>query len=367
MGAPAISGRPPIGPLRRLDPKLYDVSFDVTILTDLPPTDASARAVIDVTDAPFVLPVILRGPYSKVDPTSFTGRIWRDGNEVRGAAQNLRVDHERPFGMSFVVLPVARFVGQVLKFEINYRTQVWSSAIDDAAAGRIAWPQAWPDECRDSLAPQTFIESNDPRFRQLVDQVSGGQLRKAPVYYAAKDLIRATIGRLRVTTSGVARGEGGVLRGMEVRGAAAAMTAGTGTAHDLVCACVAVLRAAGIPARPVVGVDRDKVERNSSGFVSWAEFYLPDAGWVPFDPYQMRGTDLARRNVRTAWAWLGNIDNLNSRIPLAYTFVPPASLISHGYPAVYGWDPRPNGAPSSARQYISIDTTSRGNGRDDPS
>ncbi len=57
-GGRAIAGRPPIGPLQRTDPRIYDVSFGVTLFTELPPTDASLRAVIDVTDAPFVLPVI---------------------------------------------------------------------------------------------------------------------------------------------------------------------------------------------------------------------------------------------------------------------------------------------------------------------
>lgn len=366
-GGRAIAGRPPVGPLRRTDPRIYDVAFGVTLFTELPPTDASLRAVINVTDAPFVLPVILRSTYSKIDPGSFVGQIWGDGFEVRGAGQNMRIEHEKPHGMSFVVLPIARFGGQVLKLQIRYRTQVWSSAIDDAAASRIAWPQQWPDECRDALGPEAFIESADPRFKQFVDQVSEGKLRAAPVYLAAKDLVRRTIPRIRVSSSGNARGAGGVLLGMQVNGAAAAMTSGVGTAHDLVCACVAVLRAAGIPARPVIGTDRDELERISGGFVSWGEFYLPDAGWVPFDPNQLRSTNLPMRNIRDSWQWFGTMKELNSRIPFAYTFVPPASLISHGNPAVYGWDPRPRGAPASTRQYIHINTTSRGSGKDDAS
>lgn len=360
------SGRPPTNALARVEPKAYDVAFSATIFTDTPYVDGSLRELITVRDAPFVLPIVVRGPWSRSEPGSLTGRIFVDGVEQRGAAQAARLDHDKAFGMAYAVLPLAAARAQTIKFEIGYRTQSWSSVLDDARAAQATWPREWPPECAEALQPQLYVESDDPRFRQFVDKVSEGKLRSVPPHLAAKDLIRAVIGALRITGNGLSRVEAGMMQGIQLKGAAAAMADGTGTPHDLVASCVAVLRAAGIPARVVVGIDRNEVEALSSGFVSWGEYYLPDSGWVPFDPNQMRGSAIARRNVRDPWPWLGTIKDLNQRLILSYAFQPPGGLICHGYPAVYGWDPRPAGAPSSTRQYVNVNSNSRGSGIADP-
>jgi hypothetical protein len=360
------SGRPPTNALARSDPRAYDVLFATTIFTDTPHVDGSLRQMISVRDAPFVLPMIVRGPWSRSEVSSLTGRIFVDGVVQRGAADAARVEHNKPFGMAFAILPLAAADAQTIKFEIGFRTQSWSSALDEARAAQATWPQQWPAECADALKPQLFVESEDPRFKQFVDTVSDGALRQVPPHLAAKDLIRATIAALRISGSGLSKVEGGVMQGMALKGAARAMADGTGTPHDLVAACVAVLRAAGIPARVVVGVDRSEVQTLSSGLLSWGEYYLPDSGWVPFDPDLMRGSAIARRNVRDAWPSLGTMKDLNRRIILSYSFQAPGALISHGNPAVYGWDPRPAGTPSSTRQYVNVNTTSRGTGVEDP-
>lgn len=364
--ATSISGRPPTNALARSDPRAYDVTFAATIFTDTPYIDGSLRELIQVRDAPFVLPLIVRGPWSRSEPGSLTGRIFVDGVEQRGASQAARVDHGRAFGMAYAVLPLAEARAQTIKFEIGYRTQSWSSALDDARAAQATWPREWPAECADALKPQLFVESDDPRFKQFVDRISGGSLRQVPPHLAAKDLIRATIGALRISGSGLSRVEAGLLQGMALKGASLAMNDGTGTPHDLVAACVAVLRAAEIPARVVVGVDRSEPRTLSSGLLSWGEYYLPDSGWVPFDPGIMRNSAIARRNVRDPWPGLGTLKDLNRRIILSYAFQPPGGLISHGNPAVYGWDPRPAGAPRSTRQQINVNSVSRGDGVVDP-
>jgi len=368
-GAPtraSSSGRPPTDALARSSPRAYDVTFITTIFTDTPYVDGSLRQRIAVRDAPFVLPMVVRGPWSRSEIPSLTGRIFVDGVLQRGAADAARVEHNKPFGMAYAILPLAAANAQTIKFEIGFRTQTWSSSLDEARAAQATWPQEWPVECADALKPQLFIESEDPRFRQFVERVSGGALRQVPPHLAAKDLVRATIGALRISGNGLSRVEGGVMQGMALKGAAQAMADGTGTPHDLVASCVAVLRAAGIPARVVVGVDRSEVQTLSSGLLSWGEYYLPGSGWVPFDPNLLRGSAIARKGVRDPWPNFGTMKDLNRRIILSYAFQPPGALISHGYPAVYGWDPRPSGAPASTRQYVNVNTTSRGEGTPDP-
>ncbi len=64
-------------------------------------------------------------------------------------------------------------------------------------------------------------------------------------------------------------------------GALFALRNGYGECGDYAAFFVALCRASGIPARPVVG--RWALPENGSYHV-WAEFYLQDVGWVPVDP-----------------------------------------------------------------------------------
>jgi hypothetical protein len=260
-------------------------------------------------------------------------------------------------------MTIDRFKGQSLRWSINYRVQVWSSRIDEAKAAQIAWPKEWPQEVMDGLQPQSYIESDDEIFARAVETVSKGRLRMVPPYLAAKDIVRYCVNEIQTTGSANVRGENGVLRGMVVNGAKHAAEKQLGSPHDLVCVCIAMLRAAGIPARPVIGVLEDNKEIGE--FVSWGEFYLPDAGWIPFDPVAMRGKGVRTMDIRKLWPEFGTMDELNERIPLGYHFLPAATIESPRNPAAWGWDPRP-GRDYGSDQFVYIDIVSRGKGVEDP-
>lgn len=67
---------------------------------------------------------------------------------------------------------------------------------------------------------------------------------------------------------------------------AATLRSQRGTAVDMAAAFVALCRAAGIPARNVVGFKLPKGVRQGtlSGHHGWAEFWVEGAGWIPVDP-----------------------------------------------------------------------------------
>lgn len=66
---------------------------------------------------------------------------------------------------------------------------------------------------------------------------------------------------------------------------------GRGGSADISSVFVAVLRAAGIPAREVCGLLPDGKSGNiTQAFHVWAEFYVPGAGWVSADPAAVRKT-----------------------------------------------------------------------------
>lgn len=62
---------------------------------------------------------------------------------------------------------------------------------------------------------------------------------------------------------------------------------GSGNAAGIADSFVAILRAGGVPARPVRGAL--VVEPGDMPFYSWAEFYLSGFGWVPADPARAAG------------------------------------------------------------------------------
>jgi hypothetical protein len=372
------SGRPPTGPLERYEPRVWDVTFDVTVTTGWRYDDtlrgwryeASLQQSYDLADAPIVMPVIFQGTYSAVKSDSLRARLWLGAREDTTLAGRSRLDDGYPFQTRLAVLPIEEFGGKTLRWQISYRVQTWSSRLrSEQAAAAVAWPREWPSEVLDGLQPQMFIESDDPLFEQAVEHASGGRLRLVPPYLAAKDLVRYCLNKVRVSGDGEYRGNLGVLQGMEMIGASRAAADGLGSPHDLVCVCVAVLRAAGIPARPVIGVEErrsslGKLKQARAEFVSWAEFYLPEAGWVPFDPVEMRGKGVLNLDVRRPWPEFGTMKDLNRRIPLAYHFIPPATVEVPQGPAVWGWDPRPGGDPGSGQQ-IKFTIVSRGRGPED--
>jgi hypothetical protein len=360
------SGRPPMGPLKREDPKLYDLTFGVLIAPRLQQSaDEHGRHVTqesyNLSNAPIAMPLVFQGTYSRVDPNSVNAQLWLDAKPQN---PQFEIKEGLPFSTALGVMTISRFTGKQVRWQVDYRMQSWSSRIDDGAAAQIAWPKEWPKEIEDGLKPQMFIESDDPIFKETVDRVSEGQLRLVPPYLAAKDLVRFAINNIQTNGDGVDLGGAGQIRGIELFGAKQAALDGRGTPHDLVCVCVAMLRAANIPARPVIGVQKSpKTGKNE--FVTWAEFYLPECGWIPFDPYVMRGKGIRTMDVKRAWPEFGTMDDLNERIPLSYHFIPAATVESPQNPAVWGWDPRPSGTDTS-EQAITIGIVSRGKGEEDP-
>ena len=353
------SGRPPVGAAMREEPEAYTLTFGAMLLAP-PRGDLMGREEYLLEGAPIVMPVIFLGSYSRVTGDSVRAQLWLENRE---APTNFEIKSGYPHHEHLATITIDRFSGSTLRWEMKYDVQSWSSRVDDVKAMEVPWPEEWPTEVQDGLKPQMYIESNDAMFAKIVERVTQGRIDTVPPYIAAKELVRYCINEIQPTGDGVAYGDLNMLLGMELTGAREAMSRKLGTPHDLVCACVALLRAANIPARPVIGVFEGKRKREE--FVSWAEFYLPETGWIPFDPMEMRGKGVRTLDSRKPWPEFGTMDDLHDRIPLSYHFIPPASVQSPGYPAVWAWDPRP-GQDLTALFHVQVEISSRGRGVDDP-
>ncbi len=353
----------------RYDPKLFDVRFEV-VISGFPSTDRTNAITLEGT--PLVLPIVTRGPFSVVDPKSLMPTLVLDGGPDRTLTQRARLEEKGELGMSTAIIPIERFSGSSIRWSVAWRAQVWSCRIDEVLLARKTWPREWPEEVRDALRPQKGIESDRPFAKAIVESAVGNRLRSMPPWYAAKEIIRSVcIGMKSVSDDAWERRALGRVIGLKMEGAAEAARLGRGTTHDLVAVTVAALRAGGIPARPVVGFV-EEVDRAGGGGLrkrtllrSWAEVYMPDAGWIPFDPAEIRSRAVRQLKVEDAWPTLGNWKDLNERVPIAWCFAP-QGYSGSDYASLWGWAPRGQIAASSLEATIQLEMISRGPGKDDP-
>ncbi len=360
LDAPA--GRPPEGALDRYDPRAYNLRYEVTIATetlDRMPVRPQARRIA-VEDTPIMFPLILQSTFSEIDLDSLTPRLLPDYVPDETISDRARIDDGLPLNQHLAVLPIEEFEGTAIRWEVGYDVKVWNSRINDEAAAGIAWPAEWPEEVRDALDPQQYIESDAELFAQTVERVSEGRLREITPYIAAKELVRYSLLNLHVSSKGIIRRHDRAIVGLRIEGAEAAAQRGQASRPDVVNICVAMLRSAGIPARAVIGTREDPARRNKGEYDVWGEFYLPDTGWVPFDINELRAQNLRALSVHEPWRGFGNLRNHNRRIPLAYHYLPPVTAQSPQEPAIWGWDPRP---ATSQSLYQTINMRIRSHGR----
>ena len=204
-------------------------------------------------------------------------------------------------------------------YTVSFNAMVFSSVLNSSAASTIPWPESWDDTKSSYLTPSRFIESDDSIFKDAV--ADNGDPRSVPIHIAAKVLIRYCLNNIE-SNGQYTHVKNSITTGLDVKGARRAVRNGKGSAADLVCVCVATLRAAGIPSRPVVGITNADAVGNvaiAPQYMVWGEYALPGAGWIPFVPKRMRGTVNGLTHAEP-WQGLGTLPWLNRRVPLAYNF-----------------------------------------------
>jgi transglutaminase-like putative cysteine protease len=211
----------------------------------------------------------------------------------------------------------------------------WSSTLDESVAGQVPWPAAWPAAVSSFLQPSPLIASDHEAIQKAVQATVGIDPRAAARPLAvAKRLIQAACASFQLNGSHLLHGPVQTMRGINATGAVIALARGGGSRADLVCLCTAVLRSAGIPARPVLCIGNPKSDRKGE-FDIRAEFFIPEAGWVPYDPDALRRRDVGKRSLDEAWRDLGNSPDLNRNVALCWSFAPDQGR--NAYEAWAGW------------------------------
>ena len=152
------------------------------------------------------------------------------------------------------------------RIEILSQYQVKSNAISfslsDCRSGVL------PANVKRYLEPSPLIESDDATIRTLADRLSKGKTNPCDILRSIYDYVRTEIEYVANTA--------------DDKGALWALQNGKGDCTEFSCLLVALCRAAGVPARWVLGITY--ADNPEDLIHSWAEVYLQGIGWVSVDP-----------------------------------------------------------------------------------
>lgn len=317
-------GRPPLGPLRRTTSRLWGVQLTISLPPIVVPANVSEGLLI---------PVTLLDTWSIADVRSFSARMSINQKPIAPALTPLTI-LQRPGRESQIEVPIpdvnrtpiglpnAPDPGMQVMLEVQWTVECFSVALDESLAMRIGWPKSWPDELARWRGDSAGIDPNDPSLGPLRDAVRAVCGSDAPPLAVAKACVRAGSQSLRNPNARQGSPMGVFTRGVEIRGAPAALSAQRGTPADLTCICVSLLRSAGLPARVVIGLanESDGPMQSSSDkeLMVWGEVWLPQCGWIPFDPDRIRGGVGANAPLAQRWGGFGAETNWEQWIPITH-------------------------------------------------
>ena len=323
--APIPPEQMPQNALLRVDPKLWGLEFNVVI--NSLDTENSTR--------PFRMPLIIDGPWSQLAQQNSLKADAFSGNTIMQSKQGRdAIKGKGPRGEQMVDLEVPLGPSGFSKMRLRAEVASWGAAVDEQLARQSTWPSNWPRETRSALLPQAMIESDEPIFKESIENLFAGNPRQYSPWLAAKKIVYFTCENVQVDGSRSIYGRTGT-RGLNIKGALSTAQLGKGSRTDLVCTCIAMLRAADIPARPVVGLS-EEVD-NGKELTVWGEFFLPGSGWVPFSPWQMKNAGMRSWKLDRPWRFFGNWKDLNENIPIAWSFAPGDGTTVHDTWAIWGW------------------------------
>jgi len=151
------------------------------------------------------------------------------------------------------------------------------------------------------LRPEPCVESDDPAIVARVHELVGEEQR---VWRIARLCHDHVVQRLKYqSTQG------------RMRGARHACVEGWGEAGEYAALFVALCRAAGVPARPLVG--RSGLTGPSEAWHCWAEFMLPGGAWVPVDTNASQGAPAGQPD------WFGRMEAARCVLAVNYNLLLP--------------------------------------------
>ena len=366
QSAPAGSGA-----IVRTDPKITEVRLEVDLYSIVPTSVVTDSRVVGQSfhfrRVEMGVPVLLRTSWCDTDFDKFTPLAWVDGMALRFDGSKV---FKRPASGQQAILAFDLDTGRndfaQLRTQATYLVQRWDVSVDERAAAAVTWPREWPAETQAFLGREFGVNPDDEAIKSLAAGASPGGPRAVTPFVAARNAVGAVLSRWKsLTGSSGERNPDRSLRGFAFSTGSWGLAAGKGSAVELNATCVAAIRSMGIPSRMVHGLrteagsnDKSRVE-----FHTICEFFLPDTGWVPFDPLEMRSNGAATKAGIAPIKGFANVTDLRKVLPLAYTLLPEGYQKADRY-ALWGVRFGPGTVDSDgATSRMLLSETSRGNGK----
>jgi hypothetical protein len=378
VAARQTASPPPAQPVVvRSEPKIREVRLEVGCYATKYPDAANPiqddslpiGGAYRITSLSVAIPVLTRTSWCDTDFSALDARAYFDGREFK--MDPARVYTKPTTGIESMLrfdgTPPTPSVSE-MRFLATYLTQRWKVTVDERAAARSTWPREWPEWTKRYLVGETGIDPNDQALKALAEQATQGGPRSASPFIAAKNAVFAIMARWKsMTGSSSELGPDKSLRGLQFSpNGVYGIGIGRGTPVELATTCVTALRAIGIPSRVVYGliVNQTRGGKSNANFRMICEFYLPDIGWIPFDPVEMRGQGAGSRGAGATTKGFANVSDLEDVIPLAVKPVPDGFQRADRY-AAWGWNLGPSSSIDAqyAISRIKLTDTSRGNGK----
>lgn len=279
-----------------------------------------------------------------------------------------------------------------IRLDFTVQMSLRQTKFMETEAMTVDWPTGpWPATAAATLEPQMFIDyerSRDPngplqafyetdQLNAAVKQWTNGDPKKAGPVALAKYIAGRMIAEFQPSGRGLQYLATGQLQGFNLQGVSETLRRRQGSDFDLASVLVAAYRAAGLPARLVIGIDDGLAGAQKTIFTGenttqqlrcWVEFCLYDepkntVNWVPVDLAKMRAASSRPGPFERPWPYFGSHDEMDHMAPLAFGFHPPTTVESYGAPGLWGWmmNPQP---PTVAYQALRfrIDTTAKRGG-----
>lgn len=248
--------------------------------------------------------------------------------------------------------------GSEVELKVVIPMTCFGTRFDEKSAMAVKWPSGnrYPKAAASTLEPDPLADFNGnrildadaPEIVDLLKSWTGGKDPKAlPPVQLAKFLLGKVSEYVQTSGDGLRFGDLGAFEGLLLQRAATTARTGRCSEHDMANFLATIYRAAGLPARTVIGYDTDDerlLRRNGDGEAlrSWVEFALVDESgtqelWVPVDPVRQRKSGTRVPQLERAWEYFGTIDDLHRTLPFAFQYHPPTTVVAHGHPAFWGW------------------------------